>query len=219
MTYKGVFGWFRLLLGVALLSSVVWQVTDRIINNLFRPWDYFSKLSIDSAILAGIVLIISGLYLVNHRTETSRLNVIRLGATVAMIVIGAGYHLLLGDGAIDARDVGYEWPVLPNLIIHTYGPILITLDYILSVKGPKTNFRKALWILVFPYIWVLFSIVRGLTAGEWPYWFLNPAEVGETGVALYILGFTIFGLGLAFLLFLLRRLAQKLTGNLANVQG
>jgi hypothetical protein len=217
MNYKGVFGWFRLLLGVALLGSVVWQVTDRIINNLFRPWDYFGKLSIDSAILAGIVLIISGLYLVNHRSETSRLNVIRLGATVAMIVISAGYHLLLGDGAIDARDVGYEWPVLPNLIIHTYGPILITLDYILSVKGPKTNFRKALWILVFPYIWVLFSIVRGFTAGEWPYWFLNPAEVGETGVALYILGFTIFGLGLAFLLILLRRLAQKLTGNLANI--
>jgi hypothetical protein len=217
MNYKGVFGWFRLLLGVALLGSVVWQVTDRIINNLFRPWDYFGKLSIDSAILAGIVLIISGLYLVNHRSETNRMNVIRLGATVAMIVIGAGYHLLLGDGAIDARDVGYEWPVLPNLIIHTYGPILITLDYILSVKGLKTNFRKALWILVFPYIWVLFSIVRGFTAGEWPYWFLNPAEVGETGVALYILGFTIFGLGLAFLLILLRRLAQKLTGNLANI--
>jgi hypothetical protein len=53
--------------------------------------------------------------------------------------------------------------------------------------------------------------------GEWPYWFLNPAEVGGTGVALYILGFTVFGLGLAFVLILLRRLAQKLTGNLANI--
>jgi hypothetical protein len=134
-----------------------------------------------------------------------------------MIVIGAGYHLLLGDSAVDPRDVGYEWPVLPNLIIHTYGPMLITLDYILSVKGPKTNFRKALWILVFPYIWVAFSIIRGLLINDWPYWFLNPAEVGGSGVALYILGFTIFGLGLAFVLILLRRLAQKLTGNLANV--
>ena len=54
MTYKGVFGWFRLLLGAALLSSVIWQITDRIINNLFRPWDYFTKLSIDSSIFAGI---------------------------------------------------------------------------------------------------------------------------------------------------------------------
>jgi hypothetical protein len=35
MTYKGVFGWFRLLLGAALLGSVIWQVTDRIVNNLF----------------------------------------------------------------------------------------------------------------------------------------------------------------------------------------
>ena len=60
-------------------------------------------------------------------------------------------------------------------------------------------------------------IVRGFMVGEWPYWFLNPAEVGPTGVALYILGFTVFGLVLAFMLILLRRLAQKLTGNLANV--
>jgi hypothetical protein len=64
---------------------------------------------------------------------------------------------------------------------------------------------------------VAFSIIRGLMVAEWPYWFLNPAEVGGTGVALYILGFTVFGLGLAFVLILLRRLAQKLTGNLANI--
>ncbi|MEY3561525.1 MAG: hypothetical protein RL068_677 [Actinomycetota bacterium] len=217
MTYKGVFGWFRILLATALLGSVVWQVTDRIVNNLFRPWDYFTKLSIDSSIFAGIVLLVSGLYLVNNRSESSRLNVIRLGATVAMIVIGAGYHLLLGDAAVDPRDVGYAWPVLPNLVIHTYAPVLITLDYLLSVKGPKTNFRQGLWILVFPYLWVAFSIVRGFAVGEWPYWFLNPGEVGELGVALYILGFTVFGLGLAFILILFRRLAQRLTGNLANI--
>lgn len=217
MRYKGVFGWFRLLLGAALLGSVIWQIADRVANNLFRPWDYFTKLSIDSSIYAGLVLVISGAILLAGKSENKRLNIIRLGATVAMIVIGAGYHLLLGDSAIDPRDIGYDWPKPPNLMIHTYGPILVTLDYLLSVKGPRTNFRAGLWILVFPYLWVAFSVARGFVTDEWPYWFLNPNEVGVLGFAGYVLGFTVFGLGLAFLLILFRRLAQKLTGNLNQV--
>lgn len=217
MKYKVVFGWFRLLVGLGLLGSVVWQVTDRVVNNLFRPWDYFTKLSIDSAIYAGLVMLVSGLFLLMGRHESKRLNIIRLGATVAMIVIAAGYHLLLGDAAVDPRDIGYAWPVPPNLMIHTYGPILVTIDYLLSVRGPRTNFRAGLWILVFPYLWVAMSVIRGLIVAEWPYWFLNPGEVGVLGFIGYVGGFTVFGLGLAFLLILFRRLAQKLTGNLSQV--
>ena len=217
MNYKAVFGTFRLLIGLGLLGSVIWQITDRMANNLFRPWDYYTKLSIDSSIFAGVVLVISALMLLRGKSESARMNVVRLTAVVAMIVIGVGYHALLGDSAIDPLDVGYAWPVPPNLMIHTYGPMLITLDYLLSVKGPKTNFIKGFWILVFPYAWVGFSIVRGLMEDIWPYWFLNPAEVGGFGVFLYVIGFTVFGLGLAFILILLRRILQRLTGQLKRV--
>lgn len=217
MNYKAVFGTFRLLIGLGLLGSVVWQVTDRMANNLFRPWDYYTKLSIDSAIFAGVVLVLSAFMLLRGRNESARMNVIRLSAVVAMIVVGVGYHALLGDSAIDPLDVGYAWPVPPNLMIHTYGPILITLDYLLSVKGPKTDFIKGLWILVFPYAWVGFSIARGLTDNIWPYWFLNPAEVGGLGVVIYVLGFTVFGIGLSMSLILLRRIMQRLTGQLKRI--
>jgi len=217
MNYKAVFGTFRLLIGLGLLGSVIWQITDRMANNLFRPWDYYTKLSIDSSIFAGIVLVISALMLLRGKSESARMNVVRLTAVVAMIVIGVGYHALLGDSAIDPLDAGYAWPVPPNLMIHTYGPMLITLDYLLSVKGPKTNFIKGFWILIFPYAWVGFSIVRGLLEDIWPYWFLNPAEVGGFGVFLYVMGFTVFGLGLAFILILFRRIMQRLTGQLKRV--
>jgi hypothetical protein len=213
MTYKSFFGSFRLLLGIALLGSVVWQIADRIANNLFRPLEYFTYLSIDSTIYAGVVLLISGALLLSHKRETTRVNVIRLGATVAMIVISAGYHLFLGDASGSPLDVGYDWPVLPNLIIHTYGPILVTLDYLLSVKGPKTSLSKAPWLLIFPLIWVTYSMIRGSIDDVWPYWFLNPGEVGVGGIAIYIIGFAIFGLGLGYTLLALRRLIQKITGH------
>ena len=187
MLYKGVFGSFRLALGLALLGSVLWQVSDRLEAGLFRPFVYFAFFSIDSSILAGIVLCLSGLTLLQGKNEPERLHTFRLIATVSMIVVGVVYHALLGDSAVDPRDIGYDWPVIPNLIIHTYVPILITIDYLVSIRGYKPAWRKAWWVVVYPLTWLALSIARGLADGWWPYWFINPTgEGGVIGMLSYV---------------------------------
>jgi hypothetical protein len=50
----------RLMIGVGLIGSVIWQVTDRIANDLFRPFEYFAYFSIVTAIFAGLFLITTG---------------------------------------------------------------------------------------------------------------------------------------------------------------
>ena len=206
MLTKGVFGALRTLLGLALVGSVIWQVADRIRVDLFRPTEYFAYFSITSAILAGLVLVVSGLVLLRGKSESERLNVIRLIAVVSMIIVGVVYHALLGDSALDPRDIGYDWPRVPNLVIHTYAPILIVVDYLFSLKGPRPKLRKALWVVVYPLVWLSFSLVRGLSDGWWPYWFINPgSEGGVVGmltyiviiaVAFFVLGFIVLGLRL-----------------------
>ena len=207
MLYKGVFGIFRLAIGLSLLGSVIWQVSDRLAAGLFRPFEYFAFFSIDSSLLAGFVLAMSGLALLQGKDESERLHTFRLIATVSMIIVGVVYHALLGDSAVDARDVGYDWPVIPNLIIHTYAPILVTVDYLLSIKGYKPSWKKAWWVVVYPLTWLAFSLVRGLLDGWWPYWFINPnSEGGVVGMLTYVLiiaaafialGFIVLGARLA----------------------
>ena len=206
MLTKGVFGALRTLLGLALVGSVIWQVADRIRVDLFRPTEYFAYFSITSAIFAGLVLVVSGLVLLRGKSESERLNIIRLIAVVSMIIVGVVYHALLGDSALDPRDIGYDWPRVPNLVIHTYAPILIVVDYFFSLKGPRPKLRKALWVVVYPLVWLSFSLVRGLSDGWWPYWFINPgSEGGVVGMLTYIviiavafivLGFIVLGLRL-----------------------
>lgn len=215
MLYKGVFGTFRLAVGLALLGSVLWQVSDRMAVGLFRPFEYFAYFSIISSILAGIVLALSGLTLLQGKDEGERLHTYRLIATVSMIIVGVVYHWLLGDSAVDPRDIGYEWPVVPNLVIHTYAPILIVVDYLLSIKGYKPSWKKAWWVVVYPLSWLAFSLVRGLLDGWWPYWFINPnSEGGVVGMLTYVaiiaaafisLGFILVGLRLASMKVLLDR--------------
>lgn len=174
---------------------------------LFRPFEYFAFFSINTSLLAGFVLAMSGLALLQGKDESERLHTFRLIATVNMIIVGVFYHALLGDSAVDARDVGYDWPVIPNLIIHTYAPILITVDYLLSIKGYKPSWKKAWWVVVFPLTYLAFSLVRGLLDGWWPYWFINPnSEGGVVGMLTYVLiiaaafiafGFIVLGARLA----------------------
>ena len=206
MLTKGVFGTLRTLLGLALVGSVIWQVADRIRVDLFRPTEYFAYFSITSAIFAGVVLLVSGLVLLQGKSESERLNIVRLIAVVSMIIVGVVYHALLGDSALDPRDYGYDWPRIPNAIIHTYAPILIVLDYLISLKGPRPKLRQALWVVIYPLAWLGLSIIRGLSDGWWPYWFINPgSEGGVVGMLTYIaviaaafivLGFIVLGLRL-----------------------
>lgn len=213
MLYKGVFGVIRTAIGFALIASVIWQVSDRIANNLFRPFEYFAYFSIDSALLAGFVLLISGLTLLQGKIESERLHVLRLIATVSMIVVGVVYHALLGDAAVDPRDIGYQWPVLPNLIIHTYAPIAITVDYLISIKGRKVSWSKAWWVVAYPLTWLGFSIIRGLADGWWPYWFINPnSDGGVVGMITYILMIAAAFIALSFVILGSRRALIRILG-------
>ena len=211
MPTKGVFGALRTLLGLALVGSVIWQVADRIRVDLFRPTEYFAYFSITSAIFAGVVLLVSGLVLLRGKSESERLNIIRLIAVVSMIIVGVVYHALLGDSALDPRDYGYDWPRVPNAIIHTYAPILIVVDYLISPKGPRPKLRNALWVVVYPLAWLGLSIIRGLSDGWWPYWFINPgSEGGVVGMLTYIAVIAVAFIVLGFIVLRLRLALAKL---------
>jgi cytochrome bd-type quinol oxidase subunit 2 len=211
MLYKSAFGAFRVLLGLSLLGSVVWQVADRIRVDRFRPFEYFAFFSIDSSIFAGIVVLLSGIWLLQGKAETERQNILRLIVTVSMIIVGVVYHALLGDSAVAPEDIGYEWPRIPNLVIHTWAPIAIAVDYLLSFRGAKPKLRKALWVVVYPLIWLFLSIIRGLADGWWPYWFINPgSEGGVVGMITYILLIAGGFISLGFIVLGLRLAAMKL---------
>ena len=209
--YKLAFVVVRLAVGISLLGSVAWQVTDRIANGLFRPYEYFAYFSIVSAIVAGLVLLVSAFYLATDRAETKFLNIARLSLAAAMVIVGVVYHALLADAANDVRDGDYAWPVLPNEIIHTYAPILIAIEYVIALRSPILRLRAALWVMVFPLAWLGFSIVRGLATNWWPYWFINPNEEGGVAsVLMYVAAITLFFIAMGYLLHALRLQLGKL---------
>ncbi len=204
---------FRWLAAATVLSSVVWQVTDRMANNLFRPAEYFAYFSIQGTLIAGVMLAFTGWLAWMGKAETKAVTIARVSATTYAIVTAVVYNALLRGSAGDIRDAGYDWPVVPNEIMHVWAAVLIVLDWLLIAGYPKLRLRASLWVAVFPLAWLIFSVSRGMLDGWWAYWFLNPNEpAGIPGMFQYVGGITVLMIGLGFVLIGLRKLLAKLVG-------
>lgn len=205
-----IIGLIRIVMAVTLLCSVYWQITDRLAHNLFRPSEYFSYFTITSCLLAGGVLAYSGVAILRNQKETKSDTLIRLTVAVSMVIVGVIYNALLAGGAPDPRDIGYDWPVLPNLIMHTYMPIVIFLEWLLFNTDFQIKLKSVFWVLLYPLAWLAFTIIRGLAQGWWPYWFLDP-QYGVGTMLTWIGVITAFFVVLSIALLPARQFIAKLT--------
>jgi hypothetical protein len=206
-------GLLRILIGGALIGSVVWQVLDRMAYDLFRPTEYFAFFSIVSALVAGAIVVMSGVERLRGRPESARHTILLLTAAASMTVVGVVYHALLSDAAADPRDLGYAWPVLPNEIIHTWAPILIALGFVFSTRAKALRLRQAFSVAVFPLAWLGFSVARGLADDWWPYWFIDPSsEGGVVGMITYVVAIAAFFVTLGFMFIALNLFVRRIMG-------
>lgn len=200
----------RFALAAAMLGSVIWQITDRLIHNLFRPAEYFSYFTIQTSLIAVVTLAVGGWLAWHGRHETRVLNIVRLSSTTFTVVVTLVYNLLLRGLPNAPADGNYNWPVLPNEILHVWAAIILLIDWMLSSRRINLRFRAIFWVLVFPLLWLTYSIVRGLLIDWWPYWFINPNEsAGIPGMLQYIFGIMVFLLAVASALLALQRLTVR----------
>lgn len=202
----------RLLTAASILIAIVWQITDRLANNVFRPGEYFAYFTIQSSLIAAVVLGVSAIRELKNIDDTKPLNLARLSVSTYAIVVAVVYNALLRGTPVlpGDPDYGYDWPVAPNEILHVWAPIFIVIDLALTSMKMKLKFKQIFWVLAFPMAWLAFTIVRGLITGWWAYWFLNPNEdAGVPGVITYIAVIIVFGLASAAICLSLNRVFSK----------
>ena len=202
-------GFIRIAMALVLFGSIFWQISDRVAHNLFRPTEYFTYFTITSCLLTGVSLTLSGLAVLQNREETKFLTLFRLTMAASMVIVGVIYNALLTDAAIDPRDVGYDWPVIPNLIMHTYMPILVFLEWLITRSAFKLDLKSAFWVLVYPLTWLAFAITRGYATGWWAYWFIDP-QYGYPTMIQWILTIAAFFVVLAIGLLPAQRVVAKI---------
>jgi len=175
-------------MGVVLLAAVVTQVVDESVHDAFIPGEYFSYFTIQSALMAGAVLLVAGVLALRRRTDSVAFTSVRLMMLAYMVITGAVYAALLRGVPTDGY-AGISWP---NEALHVWAPIFIAADWLLAPGRAAVAWKALRLAIIFPLAWLAFTVIRGATTGWYPYPFLNPGQpAGWTGVGLYIVGIAI----------------------------
>jgi hypothetical protein len=88
-----------------------------------------------------------------------------------------------------------------NTVVHFIMPIVVVADWLYQPPKMTLTIRHLGFWLIYPLLYVIYTIIRGGITGFYPYPFLNPAKVGGAGVvALYCLAILVVFLLVGWLL-------------------
>ncbi len=127
------------------------------------------------------------------------------GMTLSICIVGVVYHLLL---ARFADLSGLEVPV--DFALHTAVPALTFAWWVLFAPKAPLGVTAPLTWLIWPAIYAVYAVARGMVDGTYPYFFVNLDELGWGGLIISLLQFLAAFAVAGYLLWGLGKLLAKL---------
>ncbi len=179
MTKRRVLGFYRLGFSLLTFAALATIFTSSLRRESFNPVNFFSFFTIESNIFAATLMLFSGVAALRARDVRS-LAMLRGAATLYMSMTGIIYFLLL-RGLEASLQLPIPWV---NTVLHYVMPLAVLGDWLLDPPRPAIRFRRSLVWLIYPLLYVVYSLVRGAATGWYPYPFLNVSVNGPGAVAL-----------------------------------
>lgn len=176
VTRTNVISAYRAVFGLLVLAAIGTQLVDLSSRGVLDPLHYFSYFTIDSNLLAAAVFLI----LAARRGERSAgFEMVRGVAVICMTVTGIVFTVLLSGTDV---DTAIPWV---NDVVHSIMPIVVAVDWLLDPPRTRLTYRQGLTWVIYPAIWLVYTLVKGPIVDKYPYPFLDPVNGGYGTVAIY----------------------------------
>jgi hypothetical protein len=182
-------GWYGLVLQLYLIIQTARLKGLSLVAEVVRYFSYFTILT--NLLVAICVTSV----LLNRRSSTGRIfsrPAVQSGIALYILVVGITYSVALRQ---IWNPVGLQ--LVADRVLHDVIPVLYTLYWAFFV--PKNSFRWSdpLWWLVYPFVYLVYVMIRGGFIDEYPYYFLDPVLFDWSGVwmsiAVLFAGFAALG--------------------------
>lgn len=183
-------GWIVLLVRTVALAVAIGALTMRadcaFITRTCLGTNLFSYFTVHSTVLLILVLGLALVHYTLYGKEPMWLTVLRALATTYMVVSGIVFTIMLAN----AELFGYLFLVpTSSKVLHFVLPVYAVTDFLLGPGRHRLAVSTAWTSMVYPVLWAAYTLVRGRLVGWYPYFFLDPEQVGGyTAVGLYSLG-------------------------------
>ena len=193
MTRGPWYQWLRIGFAALGCAAILGQLISSWDLESFQLGNFFSFFTIQSNLLAIVVLLVGAYVGLNGRDADPGWELFHGAVAAYMTTTGLVFAALL-SGLPDDLDLTLPWV---NVVLHQVMPIVIVLDWLISPPHHRLTVRKALVWMVYPLAYLVYSEIRGPIVNWYPYPFLDPDEVGgPLGVAAYAVGITLLFLGI-----------------------
>ena len=193
----------RLFFGLLTLAAIITQLSIQVQMG-FSIVNFFSYFTNLSNIFALIVLLAGAFFLIQRREPMPTYDLIRGASVVGMALVGIVFGVLLRD-----EDLGSLLPWV-NFVLHYLMPVVMVADWLYDPPKTRLVFAQTWRWLIFPFLYLVYSLIRGSIVGFYAYPFFNPAKSGGYGgVALYCIAILVVFLILIWLIMLIGNLRNR----------
>lgn len=170
---------YKVFFALLVFAAIVTEIVVLLERGIFNPGNFFSFFTVQSNIFAGAMLLFGAAYLLaGHSSRT--LDFFRGAATLYMLVTGVVFAILV-SGLEGIIFTAVPWD---NIVLHYIMPLAMIIDWLWDNPSQTVTFRRALKWLIYPLVFVGYTLIRGVFANWYPYPFLDPANGGYASVAL-----------------------------------
>jgi hypothetical protein len=185
-TVRRALGTFRLLVAVLEVVAIIGNFQYVLGFRFFAITNFFSYFTVQSAMAAVVTLAIAGWFALRRPRDPAWLGILRTMVTVYVLVSGIVFGVIVAQASTQDYRVDVPWSdTLLHFVVPALAVVAWTTDAVLAVN-PRVPWSTVGWVLVYPALWLIYTLVRGADIGWYPYFFLDEAQVGGMiGVGLY----------------------------------
>ncbi|GAA4440343.1 Pr6Pr family membrane protein [Actinokineospora soli] len=187
--------WFAITAAVALAGLAVQSYVSATTPGVFAtPAGRIFNMLCYFTIQSNVIVFATHALLAADPTRSGPVfRAFRLAGLIGITVTGVVYHTILRS-LYDLTGLAH----VADLLLHTATPILTVVGWLLFGPRGLAQPRTAFYALLFPALYLVFTLIRGPIVDFYPYPFLDVALHGYGAVLLNSLGVAALFLFLAF---------------------
>ncbi len=160
--------------------------SPELLERLVRYVSYFTTQS-NVAVLLASVAVLRGADL-----QTRWHRALRLASLIGITVTGIVYVTILAGAS---THTGLS--AVANALLHYACPPLAVVIWLVAGPWPRLTLADLRRMLIWPVLWIAYTLIRGAITGWYPYGFIDVGLHGYGGVAVSVAGILVFAVLLA----------------------
>ena len=122
-------------------------------------------------------------------------NEVATAVSMYIIVVGFVYQIILKPLLVVPLQ---GWSMIADTILHAFIPFLMLIYWILFLSSKKINVQTITYWLIYPAVYLIYTLIRGSFVDFYPYPFVAVNKLGYSKVLLNSALLVLFFLGLSY---------------------